>query len=263
MSLLPVKRVRPAWMPWAKGVLVLGLLGLAGWGALELGHRFLGLQRLVIEQVTITGCRGERLAELQKVAEQACLGKPLFWVDVEGLRTQVESRRWVRSLLIRKDPPDRLSLVVEERKPLLWVVHPTGTYLMSEDGILLDKVGAANLTPIPVVADPRSQSDEALVQLIRTATRLRERQPGFFDRLSELRWDARGPIAYIEGFQAPIYLSRFEPCNNIPNFQAIYVDDLVKRKDFDRIQYVDLRWGTDNYVAVGTGEEAPPTQRSR
>ena len=263
MSLLPVKRVRPAWMPWAKGALVLGLLGAAGWGALELGHRYLGLQRLVIEQVVVSGCRGERLADVQKLAEQAALGKPLFWVDLEGLRNQIEGKRWVRSLLIRKDPPDRLALVLEERKPLLWLVRPTGTYLMSEDGMLLDKVGPANLTPIPVVADPGSQSDQALVEILRAATRLRDLQPGFFDRVSELRWSSKGPVAYIEGFQAPIYLSRYNPCNNIPNFQAIYVDDLVKRPDFASISYVDLRWGTDNYVAVGTEEPSAPLQKAR
>jgi hypothetical protein len=262
MSLLPVKRQRPPWMPWARAGLALTLLGIAGWGLLELGHRYLGLQKLVVEQVTVTGCRGERLAEVQRIAEEICLGKPLFWVDAEGLRTRIEAKRWVRGLLIRKDPPDRLSLVVEERKPLLWLVRQGGTYLVGEDGILLDKVNPGNLAPIPVVADPASQTDEALVGLIRVAIQLRDKQAGFFDRITELRWSDRGPVAFIEGFQAPIYLSRVNPTNNIPNFQAIYVDKLMKRSDFDRLQYVDLRWGNDDYVTVGGEDPTPPAEKS-
>lgn len=264
MSLLPAKRQRPAWMPWARAGLALGLLLLAGWGVLELGHRYLGLQKLVIEQVTVTGCRGDRLAEVQRIAEDVAMGKPLFWVDVETLRSRIEAKRWVKGLLIRKDPPDRLSLVVEERKPLLWLVRNGATYLVGDDGIVLDKVNPGNLTPIPIVADPASQTDEALVGLIRAAVQLRDRQQAFFDRITELRWSEKGPVAYIEGFQAPIYLSRLNPTNNIPNFQAIFVDDLMKRPDFDRLQYVDLRWGSDNYVAVrGAESDAPPRKADR
>lgn len=264
MSLLPVKRQRPAWMPWARVGLFLVVLLVAGWGLLELGHRYLGLQKLVVEQVAVTGCRGERLAEIQRIAEEMAMGKPLFWVDVEALRARVEAKRWVKGLLIRKDPPDRLSLVVEERKPLLWLVRGGSTYLMGDDGILLDKVSAGNLLPIPVVADPASQSDEALVGLVRAAAVLRDKQQSFYDRITEFRWSGKGPVAYIEGFQAPIYLSALNPVNNIPNFQAIFVDDLMKRPDFDRLQYVDLRWGNDNYVAVkGPDSEAPPQKTER
>jgi POTRA domain, FtsQ-type/Cell division protein FtsQ len=264
MALLPRTRPKRPWYPWVRASVVVLVLFSAGWIVLELAQRYFGLQKLVIEQITVSGCRGDRQAEIQKLAEQRCMGKPLFWFDAEGLREKIEAKRWVHGLIIRKDPPDRLSLVVEERKPLLWLVRPSGTYLVSDDGVLMDQVNASNMMPIPVVADPRSQTDEGLLQLVRAARELRDKQPGFFERLSELRWSARGPIAFIEGFSAPIYLSRHNVTNNIPNFQAIYVDDLVKRTDFAQIPYVDLRWGSDNYVAVGsTGSSDQPIQKNR
>jgi hypothetical protein len=151
-----------------------------------------------------------------------------------------------------------LSLVIEERKPLLWLIRPTGVYLLADDGIVLDRVNQSNLAPIPVVADPRSQSDEAIVQLIRAATRLRDHQKEFFDRLTEFRWSARGPVAYLEGLPAPIYLSRQDATQNIPNFQMLYLNELSKRPDLDKIRYFDLRW--EQEVAVGEPvENKPPT----
>ena len=228
----------------------------AGWGALELGQRYLGLQRLTIEQVAITGCRGERLAEVQRAANELCLGKPLFWFDVEKLRLSLEERRWVKGLIIRRDPPDRLSLVLEERQPLLWVARPTGVFLLADDGIVLDKVNQSNLLPIPVVVDPKSQTDEYVVELIHTASVLRDRQKDFYERISELRWSPRGPVAFLEGLPAPIYLSKMNPAKNIPDFQAIYLERYAKTPELARVRYFDLRWDGD--VVAGDLETALP-----
>ncbi len=251
-------RTRPPrpWLPWVRVLIVAVLVAGAGWGVLELGQRYLGLQRLTIEQVAITGCRGERLAEVQRVAEGLCLGKPLFWFDAEKLRRSLEERRWVKGLIIRRDPPDRLSLVLEERQPLLWLARPTGVFLLADDGIVLDKVNQSNLLPIPVVADPRSQTDESIVTLIRTAAVLRDRQKDFFERISELRWSARGPVAFLEGLQAPIYLSKHDPAKNIPDFQAIYLERYAKTPELARVRYFDLRWDGD--VVAGDLETVLP-----
>jgi cell division septal protein FtsQ len=236
-------------MPWARVGLVALLVTGAGYGALELGQRYLGLQKLTIEQVAISGCRGERLAQVQGLANGLCLGKPLFWFDAEKLRQSVESQRWVKSLLIRRDPPDRLSLVVEERKPVLWLARPDGVFLLSEDGIVLDRLNQVDLLPIPVVADPKSQENGPMIQLIRAATSLRNKQKEFYDRLTELRWSDRGPVAYLEGLDAPIYLSRIDATKNIPNFQMLFLNELSKRQDLATLRYVDLRW--EDEIAVG------------
>jgi len=254
MPLPPRTRTKNPWLPWVRVALVLALVAAAGWGALELGQRYLGLQKLTIEQVSVSGCRGERYTEIKRMAESICLGKPLFWFDAESLRARIEARRWVRGLLIRRDPPDRLSLVVEERRPLLWLVRASGVYLVSDDGILMDRVNPGNLFPIPVVADPRSQNDPALVQLIRAAATLRDRQREFYLRLAELRWSEKGPVAYMEGLEVPIYLSRHDAAKNIPNFQGLFLDRFAKSSGLDKVRYFDLRW--DDEIAVGEATES-------
>ncbi len=255
MSMLPRTRLQRPWLPWARAGITLAVIGGAGWGLMELGTRYLGLQKLVIEQVNVSGCRGERQAEIQKLAEQLVLGKPLFWVDAEALRSRIEAKRWVRGLQIRKDPPDRLSLAIEERHPVLWLVRANGVFLVSDDGILLDRVNAANLTPIPVVVDAASQTDQGLAHLISAARVLREKQHGFYERITEFRDSPKGPVAFIEGFSAPIYLSRQDVTKNVPNFQGLFMDRLSQRPDLARLRYIDLRW--DDEVAVGEPEDGP------
>ncbi len=256
-------RTRPQrpWLPFAKAGIVLVLVGGLALGILEVAQRYFGLQKLTIEQVSISGCRGDRQAMIQRIAEPLTLGKPLFWFDAEKLRAKVESQRWVKGLLIRRDPPDRLSLVIEERKPLLWLVKPSGVFLLSDDGVVLDRINEANLFPIPVVSDPASQTDEILVKLIRAAAKLRDKQAGFYGRLAELRWEERGPVAYIEGLSAPLYLSKIDIQKNIPNFQGLFLDQLAKSPNLSKLRYIDLRW--DDEIAVGEPKDtSPPAQKA-
>lgn len=254
-------RQRRPWLPFAKvGIVLVLVVGLA-FGILEVAQRFFGLQKLTIEQVSISGCRGDRQAAIQVIAEPLTLGKPLFWFDAEKLRAKVESQRWVKGLLIRRDPPDRLSLVIDERKPLLWLVRGDGVFLLSDDGVILDRINESNSTPIPVISDPASQTDENLLRLIRAAAELRDKQSGFYDRLSELRWTSRGPVAFVEGLSAPLYLSKSDIQKNIPNFQGLFLDQLAKSPHLSELRYIDLRW--DDQIAVGEAQDkAPPAQRA-
>lgn len=262
MAILRSSRRRP-WLPWVRAGLVLALVGAAAWGALELGQRFFGLQRLTIEQVVVHGTRGERLAQVQALAESACLGKPLFLFDAEGLRARIGGLRWVKGLVIRKDPPERLVLVVEERRPILWLVRPKGVYLVSEDGTVMDRVTAGNLAPIPVVSDPASQEDRAFLGVLRAARALKERQRDFFDRVTELRWSGTGPVAFLEGLDAPLLLSRVDPARNVPNFQALYLSRFAGDPKAAQPRYFDLRWEVEGgYVAVGDQPlDRPPASR--
>lgn len=261
MPLLPRTRPKRPWLPWARLGLVAALVLAAGWGTMEIGQRFLGLQRLTVEQVSVTGTRGARLEQAQAIAERICLGKQLFWMDTERLRSEVTALRWVKGVLIRKDPPDRLSLVIEERRPLLWLVRAEGVFLLADDGYVLDRVNHGNLSPIPVIQDPNSQSDQLLAELINTAREIRDKQRDFYDRVTEMRWSDRGPVAYLEGLPAPIYLPKRDVTKNIPNFQGLYLDQISKRPDLAAIRYIDLRW--DEEIAVGEpADSAPPAQKA-
>jgi cell division septal protein FtsQ len=238
-----------SWTIWVRVVLFLFLVGGAGYGVIELGHRYLGFHKLIVEQVVISGCCGKRLAQAQRIADELCLGKSLFWFDAEKLRISLESKRWVKDVIIRRDPPDRLSLVIEERQPVIWLVRQGGVFLISDDGIVLDRLNKVGLSPIPVVVDPKSQEDGPMVQLIRAAARLREKQKEFYDRLTEMRWSDHGPVVFLEGLEAPIYLSKQDVTKNIPNFQMLFLNELSKRSDVAQLRYIDLRW--EEEIAVG------------
>jgi cell division septal protein FtsQ len=229
-------------MAWARLGGVLLLVGLAGWGALEVGQRYLGVQKLIVEQISVSGCQWGKLAEVQAIADEICKGKPLFLFDAELLRKRIESLRWVRAALIRREPPDRVSIVVEERQPLFMLVSDGDVLLMSDDGVLMHRVDQTNIRPVPVVTGPYAKDEQTVVKLIKVARALKSQQPDFYARLSELRWTDRGPVVFMEGLQVPIFLSKEEPARNIPNFQAVFLHIYAKKADLDNIEYFYLRW---------------------
>jgi cell division septal protein FtsQ len=200
------------------------------------------------------------LAEVQQIADEISKGKPVFLFDADQLQTRIESLRWVRASLIRREPPDRLSIVIEERQPLFMLVTANGVLLMSDDGIIMDRVNQANLVPIPVVADPASINDQTLIKLIQAARMLKAQQPDFYARLTELRWTSSGPTVFMENLQAPIFLARDEPTKNIPNFQALFLQLFARKPDLSNVRYFDLRW--DDQIPVGELQEnaAPQVQ---
>jgi hypothetical protein len=112
-----------------------------------------------------------------------------------------------------------------------------------------------------VVVDPTSQTDQGLARLVSAARTLREKQQGFYERITELRDSPKGPVAYIEGLPAPIYLSRKDVTKNVPNFQGLFVDRLSQRPDLAQLRYIDLRW--DDEVAVGEPEVEPAPAKPR
>jgi cell division septal protein FtsQ len=255
MPLAPRKTRRKPWTAWARFGAVLAAVAAAGWGALELGQRYLGVQKLVVEQISVSGCQWDRLAEVQGIADEACRGKPLFLFDADALQKRIESLRWVRAVLIRREPPDRLSIVIEERQPLFVLIANGDALLMSEDGVIMNRVNQANIRPVPVVAGPCARDERAVVRLIAAARALKSQQPDFFARLSEIRWSDRGPVAFMEGLQAPIYLSKDDPAKNIPNFQALFLQMYANRPNLDNVQYFDLRWDDQIPVRLLGGAE--------
>jgi hypothetical protein len=237
----------------------------SGWGALELGQRYLGIQKLVIEQINVSGCQWDRLSEVRDIADENCKGKPLFLFDADQLQTKIESLRWVRAVLIRREPPDRLSIVIEERQPLFMLVTANGVLLMSDDGIIMDRVNQANLIPMPVVADPASHNEQTIIKLIQIARVLKAEQPDFYARLTELRWGSHGinngPTVFMEGLQVPIYLPKDMPTKNIPSFQALFLQLYADKSVLRDVRYFDLCW--DNQIAVGQlPENAEPQVHS-
>ncbi len=110
-----------------------------------------------IEQVSVVGTHNTAI--IQTIQRMGMQGQNIFLVNVKGLTSRVDAYPVVASSSLNKDWPNRLTVTVIERVPvLLWqTLH--GTYSVDNQGVVIalasDTVGADRLM---TVVDTRSGS---------------------------------------------------------------------------------------------------------
>ncbi|MDE0133008.1 MAG: FtsQ-type POTRA domain-containing protein [bacterium] len=115
-----------------RAVWLLSAMTLVGVGIWLLHSPYLAVQEVVVSgEVVSTGS--------QRVARDGLIeGAPMFLVDTESVREVVLSDPWVSVVEVRKEWPNTVSIAVEERYPVAWVLTGDGWRALSLDGVVLD-----------------------------------------------------------------------------------------------------------------------------
>lgn len=72
---------------------------------------------------------------------ESSIPRNLLAVDLERVRSLVESEVWVKGAMVRRKLPDRLLIPIEERTPAAVAAIDGGLYVVDEQGIVLDSYG--------------------------------------------------------------------------------------------------------------------------
>jgi len=152
--------------PWRAaffGVLVLAILGFAGWAAL-------GSSLLVVRHVAVQGNHLVTVAEV-RAAAGIKLGVPLATVNAGAAAGRVERITPVLTATVSRSWPDGIVITVRERTPALAVATVGGFELVDEHGVIV-RFSATKparmpvLTPAPAVLRG-SAAVRAAVQVVR------------------------------------------------------------------------------------------------
>ncbi len=108
-----------------------------------------------IEQVNVIGTHNAVLiSTIQRMGMQ---GQNIFLVNIEGLTTKVDAYPLVSSTVISKDWPNRLTVRVTERVPVLLWQTQHGTYSVDSQGVVIASVGETlGADHLMTVVDTRS-----------------------------------------------------------------------------------------------------------
>ncbi len=133
-------------------VLVMGVavfVGLAGAGVYGISKWLCRAPFFTVTGVTINGC--------SRVSEETILNlsgvKPnsnLLALDLDDMAAAIERHPWIKSAVISKKLPDRLEIVVEERKPVA-IVSMDGLYLIDDTGTVFKKISKGESFDLPLI----------------------------------------------------------------------------------------------------------------
>ena len=222
----PTRRIR-----WLR---VLGTVAATGGAAAAIvasGYWVLTTERFAVVAVEV---RGASRVPPQRILEASGIvhGQNLWRIDPERVRARLEEMPEIRRADVVRELPNRVAIVVEERRPFT-LVHAARLHWLDEDGrVLGDETRAVN-TEVPVISGlseeelvtmrtspgPRARAAIALIRaLLRTGSALaseiseidmsRPEGPVLYTvdgvevRLGSEEWDER--LARLEGVLAQV-----------------------------------------------------------
>ncbi|MFQ5587992.1 MAG: cell division protein FtsQ/DivIB [Nitrospiria bacterium] len=117
------------------------------WGVEKLGR----LSAFEVREIRWAGLRHLK-AEKMEAQFQSVLGQNLFRVDIEAVHRRLSAHQWIKSATVKKDFPDKLLVIVVERKPAsveyeysnqlgTLVDFSTDPYLIDQEGVTLQQGG--------------------------------------------------------------------------------------------------------------------------
>lgn len=188
------------------GVAVFALVGV--WRAMDVGDRLTGFAHaqvakagLVPEYVEV---RGARLLDPDSVIRQLQVqpGHAMSALDVVGAQDRLVASPWVRDVAVMRLYPNRVIVIINERKPIaLWQGDDGAPMaLVDEEGAVIDGVDPAQLDPAVIARLPVVRGQGAPAAAPDLIASLAER-PDVRARVREARWvgDRRWDVMLTTG----------------------------------------------------------------
>jgi cell division protein FtsQ len=131
------------------------------------------LTREHAESLTITGLRHASKGKVQRVFASD-FGRSIFSVPIDERRRRLLAIDWVEDATVLRIWPDRLSVRIEERKPVAFVFLRSGVLLIDRQGVLLDPPPQAQFT-FPVLSGIREdETDEQRRDRVRSMLKVQD-----------------------------------------------------------------------------------------
>ena len=235
----PRRRLR-----WLWGASVVAVVAATGVGVAAAAHWVLTTPRLAVVAVEVRGASrvpAQRILEVSGIVR----GTNLWRVDPDRVRARLEALPEIRRADVVRELPDRVSIVIEERRPFT-LVHAARLHWLDEEGRLLGEESHAVATEVPVISGlsedelatmrttpgPRARAAIALIRaLLRTGSTLAA-------EISEIDMSRpEGPVLYtVDGVEVRLGSEEWE--ERLARLEGV----LAQVTTTHDVQGVDLRF---------------------
>ena len=228
---------------WRRAAGVVALVVGTAAAAVVAGHWMLTTPRFAVVAVEVRGASrlpAQRILEVSGIVH----GANLWRIDPDQVRARLEALPEIRRADVVRELPNRVSIVVEERRPFT-LVHSARLHWLDEDGRLLGEESRAVATEVPVISGlsedelvtmrttpgPRARAAIALIRaLLRTGSTLAA-------EISEIDMSrSEGPVLYtVDGVEVRLGSEEWEE-------RLARLEGVLAQVTTQVVQGVDLRF---------------------
>jgi cell division septal protein FtsQ len=134
-------------------IIVVVLIAAVCWATWQAYKTLLHAEMFQIEGVDIKGAQHVSETELRKIAG-VFTGQNIFSADLAGSIERARENPWVKDVRINRRLPNRISMVVTERKAFAVLDTGAKKYVMDSDGLVISRIAGkdASAWQLPIVA---------------------------------------------------------------------------------------------------------------
>ena len=120
---------------------------------------------LRVRETVIRGCKELTEKDILTLAALRPASNILM-LNLEATARRIEANPWIKSVSVGREFPDRLVIVIRERKAVALLQKETGLYLLDSEGVPFKKLESSEESDLPVLTGcvPGGRTDEALVR---------------------------------------------------------------------------------------------------
>lgn len=194
---------------------------------------------LPIKKIKLSGSFEHIAQEEVESVLQAYVGEGFFSLDIHALQKKLGAKPWADSVSIRRVWPDRLDIIIIERKP---VARWDDRHLVSDKAVVF-AADASKYGQLPLIHARRGK----LAALLAQYDSLNKRFESLGETVVGLRQDSRDAIDMELADGMLIKVGRAHIKHKISRLMTIYRDQILPRRH--QIRQLDLRYSNGFAVA--------------
>lgn len=232
------------------------------WIAVDVVLYFSTSRDFKVREIVISGTHWASPEEIRQLAEIRT-GTNIWFVPSVRVAQRIARHPWVRSCRVVKVPPDRVSILVEERRPVCAILERRQgvLYGLDAEGVVLPALFSPHLEPqetidpkrlatacrLPFLTGPASVlvpgrvvDDSRYLTVLSLLLKLRDISPTFVDHIDSVCVLEEGWIEMFPTQRAKRILFSPSISNTLPRL-VVTVWNLIDREDVD-VEYIDARF---------------------
>ena len=207
---------------------------------------------LHIKSIEVVGTRIVSKVEIITIAKSG-IGKnaSMYDTDIEKIQETIMASQFIKSAIVTRQMPDKLSIVVEEREPIATLNTGRQIFHVDEDGTLLPYIQSAVPLDLPVISGiggidqvqvgeiATSNDIYQAIELLKTAQRI---DTSLYKFISEINMNAGNDVTlYSVDIGVPIIFGRGDITKKLLMLQSFW-STIMKSEDPKELRCVDLRF---------------------
>lgn len=175
---------------------------------------------------------------------------PMYDVDLTAVQKNILSNSFVKSVVIQRDAPATIRVLVEERKPAA-ILNAQELYYLASDGTVLPYIASTETYDIPVISGldsltgiktGRMLHNAEVVEALEIINAAQQTDGNMFHAISEIRLrKGRDLVMYSFETGIPIIFGKGDAAKKMVKLDAFW-QQFIRNNETADIQYIDIRF---------------------